>query len=129
MSLKFYIFPPIIYQFYVVCTMKSFEWNLYHKIIFYCNVSHKIWTFYNSIIIKSQNHKFNSKSNKFLKKVISFEKFFQHFWHSLSFLNYTYSLTCLMAPYFPNISYNSSDVILYGKFLWKTNEKHRGLSI
>lgn len=29
----------------------------------------------------------------------------------------TYTLICLIAPYLPKISYISSDVILYGKFL------------
>lgn len=32
-------------------------------------------------------------------------------------LFFTYTLICLMAPYFPNISYISSAVILYGRFL------------
>ena len=30
----------------------------------------------------------------------------------------THSLICLTAPNFPKMSYISSDVILYGKFLW-----------
>ena len=34
----------------------------------------------------------------------------------LLFETVTYTRICLMAPYFPNMSYISSAVILYGKF-------------